>query len=142
MSGFRALDDMIEEKLLSLHTAYIAKVLSFDGEKANIQPLGMIKQYGKPAQKQSMVSGVPVVQSARYKITTEMRDCGVSTSGGINCSLRTEKREHIVTIPLAAGDLVVCVCAERDITEAIRGNITQPQIGHHSMSDSIIVGVL
>ena len=46
--------DMINEELLSLHTAYIAKVLSTDGKTAKIQPLGNVKAYGKKAQKQSI----------------------------------------------------------------------------------------
>ncbi len=135
MNGFNALKDIIDEKLLNLHTCYIAKVLSFDGTTANVQPLGMIKQYGKPARKQSMVTGVPVIQSARYKLSTIMRTCRVT-------DISTEQREHLTVTPLAEGDLVVCVCADRDITEAKRGNIAQPQLGHHSMSDSIVIGVL
>lgn len=142
MANLNVLEDMIEDKLLNLHTAYIAKVISFDGTKATVQPLGMTKQYGKKAERQSIVSNAPVIQSARFKIGSEMRTCGVSTTGGVNCSLQTQQREHFIKIPLAAGDLVFCVCAERDITEAKNGNIATPQIGHHSLSDSVVVGIL
>lgn len=135
MSGLNIMENIIEEKLLNLHTCYIAKVLSFDGTKANLQPLNMIKQYGKPAQKQSILTGVPVIQSARYKLGTEVRSCFV---GGTS----REQRKHLITKPLSAGDLVVCICGDRNITEAIKGNVSQPPVGHHSMGDSIVIGVL
>ena len=45
--------------------------------------------------------------------------------------------------PLETGHLVCCICGERDITEARRGDIpTSSPTGHHSMSDAIVVGVL
>ncbi len=142
MGNIKVIDDIIEDKLMNLHTAYIGKVLSFDGSKATIQPLSMIKQYGKTAEKQSVIANAPVLHSARYKIKTEMRTCGISTTGGISCSLQTEQRSHLVLEPLAVGDIVFCVCAERDITEAKKGIIATPQFGHHSLSDSVVVGIL
>ena len=135
MGYMKVFEDMMEDKLMGLHTAYIAKVLSYSDGKASLQPLGMIKQYGKAAGKQSIVEGAPVVQSARYKITVEMRTCAAGDGG-------TEQREHLKLEPLAAGDLVFCVCAERDITQALDGVIATPQIGHHSRSDTVVVGVL
>ena len=118
-------DNKIEEKLLSLHTAYIAKVLSVKGNAATVQPMAMIKQYGKPAEKAKVISDVPILSNAKYKF--------------VNAD--TEPIE-LKPVPISAGDLVLCVCCERDITEARRGNIATPQIGHHSLSDSIIVGIL
>lgn len=40
------------------------------------------------------------------------------------------------------GDLVVCVCADRNISAAKRGRMEVPPKGRHSISDSIIIGVL
>lgn len=134
MSKLKVFDDIIEDKLLALHTAYIGRVIATDGQSATLQPLGMIKQYGKAAERQSIVSNAPVIQSARYKIKTEQRTCKVGDT--------TEQRTHLVLEPLKSGDLVFCVCAERDITEAKKGNIATPQIGHHSLSDSVVVGIL
>ena len=118
-------DNMIEERLLDLHTAYIAKVISLKGNTATVQPMTMIKQYGKPAQKAKVVSDVPILNNAKYKFVNE----------------DTEPIE-LIPVPISAGDLVLCICCDRDITEARRGNIATPQIGHHSLSDSIIVGIL
>lgn len=100
---------ILNNHLLALHTAYLAKVISVNDNTAKIQPLGMTKAYGKAAQKQSPLSNVPAIKSA---------------------------------LPLTQGDIVLCVCCERNITEAKKGNNTVPPIGHHSMSDSVIVGVL
>ena len=102
-------EQMLNNKLLALHTAYLAKVVLVDENTAKIQPLGMTKAYGKAAQKQSPLSKVPIIKSA---------------------------------LPVTKGDIVVCICCERNITEAKKGNNVLPPTGHHSMSDSIIIGVL
>ena len=56
MGNISIFNDMIEDKLLNIRTAYIGKVLSFNGTTATIQPLGVVKQYGKSASKQAIVS--------------------------------------------------------------------------------------
>ena len=134
MGNVSIFNGLIEEKLLNLRTAYIGKVLSFDGACAAVQPLGVVKQYGKPAVKQGIVSDVPVVASARYKISTEKCLCGVGDE--------ISERTHVVLTPLEKGDLVFCVCADRDITDARRGRLTTPPAGHHSISDSVVVGII
>lgn len=115
------IEDMIDQRLLDMHTAYIGKVLSVNGSTATVQPLGMYKQYGETAKKQAVVSAV-VSQNAKYKITP---------SG-----------ESAVFTPLQAGDVVLCICCDRDITEAKNGLNSLPAIGHHSLSDSVIACIL
>ena len=123
MKTLKAFENMLENKLLNLHTAYLAKIISVNGNTAKIQPLGKVKAYGETAKVQSPLSNVPILSSARYKAEIE--------------------GEAIAKIkPIAAGDIVLCVCCERDITEAKKGNNSTPALGHHSMSDSIIIGVL
>lgn len=164
-------DNMIESKLLNLHTCYLAKVISTDGTTAKIQPLGKAKQYGETAVDQSPLSGVPIANSAKWKYTKEtityVKDVTLNTSTGsfatgvsggaespayvsstgnaLTSATITQQKEtkDIVTVkPIAAGDIVVCVCGERNITEARKGNNAVPPVGHHSMSDSIIVAIL
>ena len=123
MGSLKVFENMIENKLLNLHTAYLAMVLSVNGNTAKIQPLGMTKAYGETAQKQSPLSNVLILNSAKYKAVIE--------------------GEEIAQIkPISSGDIVLCVCCERDITEAKNGRNSTPAIGHHSMSDSVIVGIL
>ena len=132
----KVLENLIENKLLSLHTAYVAKVLSYSGGKAKIQPLNMVKPYGQAAQKQSPISDVPVLEGARYKLSEKKITYLVNEDG------RTASTTVLVPQTISAGDIVFCVCAERDISSAKRGIMATPQIGHHSMSDSVIVGIL
>lgn len=128
------IENMIEEKLLGVHTAYIAKVISTNGKTAKIQPLGNIKAYGKSAQKQSPLSNVPILNNAQQKFSKKTIE--YLTDGG------KERTEIVTPVSIASGDLVLCVCCDRDISEAKKGNSATPQIGHHSMSDSVIVGIL
>lgn len=117
---------MLNNKLLNLHTAYLAKVLSVSGKTAKIQPLGYVKAYGSQAQKQSPLTKVPILNSAMYKISKTV----------------IEGNDVAKIEPIKKDDIVLCVCCERNIAEAKKGNNVVPPIGHHSMSDSIIVGVL
>ena len=128
-------DDLIESKLLNLHTAYIAKVLSYSGGTAKIQPLNMVKAYGKTARKQSPLTSVPVLNGARYKLSTK-------TITYKNGSDNTASTTVLVPRELQAGDIVVCLCADRDISETRHGNFAVPPVGHHDMSSSVIVGIL
>lgn len=130
MGYMSAINAAIEKKLMDLHCGYIGKVISTDGITAKVQPLGLIKEYGSEVtKKQAVVDDVPV--ACKYKI-------GTSSIKDGNGNYRT------VAVPtmIAAGDLVVCLCADRNITEARRGNNELPPAGRHNISDSIIVGIL
>lgn len=107
--------DLIDQKLLALHTCYLAKVVSIkeeDGEakSATVQPLAKIKAYGEKAKQQAVITGVPMLSHVKGSI--------------------------------AVGQVVCCLCAERDITQTKKGVIAVPSLRHHSLSDSIIIGVL
>lgn len=152
MGSLKFFDNMIDDKLLSLRVAYIAKVLRCENKKATVQPLTMVKQYGQTAKKSAVVSDVPILESAKYKIQTGTVDYVK------NVTLTTEKKGEYVTdvslniikesiaviVPseVSVGDLVFCVCADRDITEAKNGMLSTPSAGSHSLSDSVIVGIL
>lgn len=108
-SSAKILDQFIEQKLLNLHTAFLAKVLSVSNNRtAKIQPLNMIKANGENGKKQTAMTGVPI-----------MKNVSVSTN-----------------------DTAVCICIERDISETKEGNFAVPQIGHHRISDAVIIGVI
>lgn len=131
MSINTMIDDMVESKLLNLHTAYVGKIISVNGNRATVQPLTMIKQIGKNAEQQAPIPDVPILSHCRGKTIEKT----ISTyNGGSEKVLAFE--------PLKSGDIVFCVCAERNITDAINGKSNVPPIGRHSQSDSIVVGVL
>ncbi len=115
MNGINFIDDMIEEKLLHLHTSFLARVLSFNEETktADIQPLALTKQYGKRAIKQAVIKDVVYLEHIRP----------------------SEKGQ-------AVGKTVLCVCCERDISNIKNGNYALPVIGRHNLHDCIIVGWL
>ena len=102
-------DEAIDRKILNIHTAYLAKVISVNGKTAKIQPLGLVKEIGESAQKQSVLTAVPYTQQVTK---------------------------------IKSGDIAVCICCERNITDAKQGKNVLPPYGHHSMSDSIIIGIL
>lgn len=134
------ISNIIEQRLLSLHTCYLAKVLSTDGETAKILPLGKVKAYGEEAKAQSVLTNVPIINSARYKFTpkkityvTDVIDHG---------AVKGSQTFALIPREIQAGDIVVCVCGERNITDAKKGINSTPPAGHHSKSDSIIIGIL
>lgn len=134
MGNTAFVENIVNRKLMDLHCAFIGKVTWTDGETATVQPLGLIKEYGSTATKtQAVIQDVPV--ACKYKISTE-EIAFVDKDGA--------EHKKTVAVPklLTKGDLVVCLCADRDITDARRGRSSLPPAGHHSISDSIIVGIL
>ena len=102
--------NLVDQKLLSLHTCYLGKVLSVSGNTANVQPLSLIKAVGGIAKRQAPVMNVPICKHAV---------------------------EDVVT-----GAVVVCACMERDISQTRKGLFALPSLRRHSMSDSVIIGVI
>lgn len=134
MGSLSFVEAIIKKKLLDLHCGYIGTIVSTDGKTATVQPLGLIKDAGsQSAQKQAVVANVPV--ACGYKITVDT--ITYADGGGV-----THTKTIAVPVPLAKGDLVACLCADRDITAARRGKNELPPTGSHSITDSIIVGIL
>lgn len=134
MGNTAFVENIINKKLMDLHCAYIGKVTWTDGDTATVQPLGLIKEYGSTTTKtQAVVQDVPV--ACKYKLST--KNITYADAAG-------SEHSQTVAVPsaIAKGDLVVCLCADRDITDARRGRSELPPAGHHSISDSIIVGIL
>lgn len=122
MSYAGIVKNLIDEKMKSLHVAYLAKVISVSNGRAKIQPLGLITQNGSQ-QSQSVLTNVPITQAAQYKISRDEDGFAKLT-------------------PLSAGDIVICLCCDRYIGDALKGNNTLLPAGWHSKSDSVIVGII
>lgn len=134
MGNLSFVDNLVEKKLMDLHCGYIARVIRTDGRTATVQPLGLMKDAGSAsARAQAVVADVPV--ACPYKLSAK-------TITYTDASGSPASQTVAVPTPIAAGDLVACLCADRDITEARRGNNDLPVVGRHSISDSIIVGIL
>lgn len=142
MGASEVFDNMIEEKLLNLHTAFIGRVVSVQSEKmCSVQPLDKIKAYGQKAKSQAVITRVPILNHVRHY---ELVQQSLSVSEG---SITPEKHPteenvgHLKVSPLRSGDLVLCVCAERDISSSVNGNSTSPPVGHHQIANAVVVGL-
>lgn len=112
--------NMIEQAILQVHTGFFGKVVGVNGNTASVQPLNQIKAVGGKAIPQAIIENCPVLQSA-VKFET------------INpASIRK----------IQVGDIVYCVCADRDISETQTGAMATPVVGHHMINDAVIVGIL
>ncbi len=125
MGNMSFFEKLIANRIADMHCAYIGKVISTDGETATVQPLGL-------ARSSSVVSNVPI---ACKKLTTKTLHYTDGDGGKNSQTVAVNSR-------IAKGDLVVCLCADNDITEARRGNNERPTAGNHRITDSIIVGIL
>lgn len=103
-------ENLVEQKLLTLHSCYLAKVLSVNGKYANIQPLSLVKAVNGTAKRQAVINNVPMCK-------------------------------HVVE-DVTEGSTVVVACMERDISQTRKGVFALPSLRRHSLSDSIIIGVL
>lgn len=63
-------------------------------------------------------------------------------TGTVNCSCREETRIHLKKEPIQVGEIVLCVCCDRDNTETRKGKEATPKLGHHSIKDAIVVGII
>lgn len=135
MGSMAFFEKLVEKKLMNLHCGYIGKVIWTDGKTATVQPLGLVNAAsGNGTKARAVVSNVPV--ACRYKIGTKTITYATNADGAT--------ASQIVAVPeqIASGDIVACLCADWDITEARRGNNELPPASSHNISDSIIVGIL
>ena len=148
MASGSIFDNMIEEKLLNLHTAFIGKVISVQSPSmCSVQPLDKIKAYGQAAKSQKLISNVPVLNHVRhYTLVKQSLNVIDTYTGGGSISPNPHPSEndigHLKVEPVKAGDLVLCVCAERDISSSSKGMSTTPPVGHHQIANAVVVGLL
>lgn len=117
---------LIDGRLKNLNVAFLAKVLSVNGGKAKVQPLGLTKGYDTEARKQAPITNVPIANSARYKI-----------------SAKTINGETVAALtPIEINDIVLCVCCDRNIDAALKGENSLPPVGSHNKSDCVIVAIV
>ncbi len=130
-------NSLIDEKMMNLSTAFIGRIISFnqDEKTATVQPLTKTKAYGKSAKNQAVLTNIPVSHNAHYKLNYRYVTCGGQGCEGFS-GYFAEKAF------IAAGDLCVCIVADRDITEARKGKSAVPAIGHHEIQNAIVIGIL
>lgn len=79
-----------------------------------------------------IIPNVPVIHSARYKLSEK------------TITIESTSFVNLVKKSIQSGDIVICVCCERNISTALKGGIpsSSEPTQSHSLSNSIIVGVL
>ena len=120
-------ENMVNQKLLHIHTADLATVISVSGSTARLQPLTTRKAVDGKAEKQSTITAVV---PKFIKVKEEHIICD-------NIDLKV-----LVKDDLKAGDLVYVGFCERDITHAKNGAIREATNRHHSSNDAVILRVL
>jgi len=167
---YNAISEIVESRLLELHTAFLAKVVAVDGKLYSIKPLAKYKQYGKEAQEYPVITnvyrckGFATGKSETFEhshtvpsITTTQN----THSHGYGSSSTTDSDTHShtvpknttetvgkeldveVTVPIKEGDIVLCVALERDMSNLTSGNTGLPFTGvHHRINDAIIIDVV
>ena len=126
MSMTTVIKTMLEENNKNLNVAFLATILSVSGKKAKIQPLGLTKGYGTEARKQAPITNVHIANSARYTLGTKT----------------IEGEAVVVATPIKKGDIVLCVCCDRNIDAALKGENSLPPVGCHNKSDCVIVAII
>lgn len=142
------LSNMMDQKLLNLHTAFIGQVVGVDGPtKCSVQPLDKTKAYGKEAKSQAVITNVPVLNHVRhYTLVAQGLSVVDTYTGGGSVVPASHPSEdnigHLKVEPLKSGDLVLCVCAERDISSSVNGMSTTPPVGHHEIGNAVVIGLI
>lgn len=137
---FGFFNNLINNALIQLHTAYIAKVVSITGKTAKVVPL----TYSKDV-KGNLVEQAPVTAYVCPNAKCETKDLTYVADvihGSGDVVKETKKVSVLVPKSIEVNDIVLCVVCERDITYAVQGKMSEPSNRKHDMNDSVILKVL
>ncbi|MDO5397069.1 MAG: hypothetical protein Q4G33_03985 [bacterium] len=124
-------EKLIDSKLINIHTAFIGKVISINGNTARVQPLTYSKNMnGK------LIEQTPIAAHIPRNIKTKCENITYRIS-----EYDSQTTTVIVPDELVIGDIVYCGVSERDISaENLGGKIAEPT-RHHDINDSVILAV-
>lgn len=121
--------ELIEAETIAMRTAFFGRIVSVSGNKCTIQPLTMMKQTSGRTLKQAAIKNVPILRNARYKI------------GTATFTHESEEIHYLTGTPISSGDIALCVCTDRDITDQANGKSSVPT-RHHDITDAVVIGVI
>lgn len=125
-------EQIINEKIINLHTAFLGKVIGINNKTARVVPLTYSKNISGVLKEQTPVSA-RIPQNIKVKRKDIMYRVSDNTS---------ETTTVIVPDELVVGDIVFCGVSERDITsENIMGKTIEPT-RHHDINDAVVLVVL
>ena len=168
----KVLDDLMNEKLMNTYVSFIGKITGnvkgtspvSSGKMCDIQPLFLYKEIAGNEKTPSIIKNVPISQGVRkieyyeYKIEdhiinhpTHGTETKVhSTAGTLTKADETSQGltsnvygGHLKVVPFKTGDIVICLCCDRNIDEARKGKLTLPSAASiHGISNCVVVGYL
>ena len=133
MNEFNFFQNMIEQRILSIHTAFLAKVISVDNDGATAQPLMSLKS--SATGEQTAVGYIRVTVPKNVKFKREDITYRISDTSSVTKTV-------IVPDDIAVGDIVYIGICERDITNAKTGGAELATMRAHDMNDGVILCVL
>ena len=152
MGNGSVVNSLIEQALLNTHTGFFGKVMSVKGFTAKVQPLQQYKAVGGTAKKHAVLLSVPILHNVRkwrereITFTDEDTTDGDTNMSSVVAAPPDKSHKHKFTvydpIPIEKGDIVYCVCADREITQTKKGKFALPTLGHHNLTDAVIIGVI
>lgn len=125
------IENLINSKIINIHTAFIGKVTAINGNIARVQPLTYSKNARGELKEQTLIAArIPRnIKLKEQDITYRVSDYSSQTT------------TVIVPDKLVVGDIVYCGIADRDISEEnLSGKIIEPT-RHHDINDSVILAV-
>ena len=133
MYNFDLLDKTIGQAILNIHTAFLAKVITVNGNRAIVSPLESVIPRG--SEEQIPISSVNVIVPPNVKYAAQ----AITYRVGADSSNTTTV---LVPAELKPGDIVYVGICERDITNAYAGSTELPTQRHHDINDGVILKVL
>lgn len=132
MNGLTYFENAIDKAVLNIRTAYLAKVLDVKGKTARLQPLTVYKAVGGSAKAQKTTTAV-IPQNIKFK---------EETITYMTSDTATAQTTVLTPQNLAVGDIVYVGVCDRDITNAVKGIISEATPRHHDINDGVILRVL
>ncbi len=133
MNEFNFFKNLIEQRILSIHTAFLAKVISVDDDGATVQPLMSLKSSATGEQTAVGYIRAVIPKNIKFKcedITYRVSDASSAT------------KTVVVPDDITVGDIVYIGICERDITNAKTGGAELATMRTHDMNDGVILCVL
>ena len=165
-------NDFVDEKLINTHVAFIGKITGnvrgaspvSSGKMCDLQPLFLYKEIAGSEEKHCIIKNVPISQSTRkieyyeYMIEdhiiihpTHGEEIKVHECDGTLTKVDESQKQlqsnvyggHIKVIPFKEGDIVICLCCDRNIDEVRKGILSLPSAASvHEISNCVVVGYL
>lgn len=132
--------NLIQNELIGLHTAFVGVVKAVNDTTARVAPLTYSKDVRGNLLEQAIVTAV-VPPNVKY-VTKDITYITSVTYSSDSVSTTDDTVTVLVPEALTAGDIVLCVVCERDITYAVKGTLHEPSNRRHDMNDSVIIKVL